>query len=219
MKTHCVQQVLALCCAVTESINGEQAWCQPAHQLSSVSWLEKPTSSPSFYSESAKCWKSSCEPQPHCTSKHRHCSCVHQEVPVTKWPLCLTCIPCLLGEEWCRRQLATSWRDRWALINYLSIKTSPEINRKVTSSINFQWYLNNQTLERSLDGSSNDQNSFSHEKHSRYSNTTGATRQWWTDPKIWCHCEKGNKTLEFLRWHVFSTKEVPFLILQHYAKL
>lgn len=75
MKTHCVQWVLALCCAVTESINGEQAWCHPAHQLSSVSWVEKSTSSPSFYSESAKCWKSSCEQQPQRTSKHRLCSC------------------------------------------------------------------------------------------------------------------------------------------------
>lgn len=75
MKTHCLQQVLELCCAVTESINGEQARCHPAHQLSSASWLEKPTSSPSFYSKSAKCWKSSCEQQPQHTSKHRPCSC------------------------------------------------------------------------------------------------------------------------------------------------
>lgn len=48
METHCVQQILALCRTVTKSSNGGQAWCHSAHQLSSVSWLEK-TSSPSFY--------------------------------------------------------------------------------------------------------------------------------------------------------------------------
>lgn len=84
----------------SESISGEQAWCHPAHHLPSVSRLEKPTSSPSC-SESAGCWKSSCDKQPQRTSEHRHCSChvIHQQVPVAKLrhpphgTLCLTCIP------------------------------------------------------------------------------------------------------------------------------
>lgn len=40
MKTHCAQQIPAACNIVTKSINGEQAWCHPAHQLSSVSRLD-----------------------------------------------------------------------------------------------------------------------------------------------------------------------------------
>lgn len=116
MKTHCVQRVLALCCAVTGSINGEQASCHPAHQLSSVSWLEKPTSTPSFYSKSAKRWKSSCERHSPSTSKHVHV--IHQEGSVTKfrpphvWPYAWPAFLASLERSDAEGQLATSWSGR-----------------------------------------------------------------------------------------------------------
>lgn len=114
---------------------------------------------------------------------------IHQEVSVTKlrqphvgsyaWPVFLPSLEMSDTGE----QLATGQSGRWTLANLSGQKNLPMklTGKLLPASSNFQWYLSIQTLESSLDGGSNDHNSPSHEKRCGYSNTTGVTRQWWTD--------------------------------------